>query len=173
MADKSPEERATQAAEALAAEGNPVTARGVQQRGQVAMNVASVVAREWNEQQAQARELPPMPETVTVRMQGIWRSAVEAARAEYEVEAEGWAARLKAAQDERDGALEDLSSAQKDVEAAHVRIAELEAAAETVSTAISGAEARAAAAEARAAAAEGVAAGLREALAAITPAKTS
>lgn len=175
MAENTPEERAAAAAEALAAEGAAVTARGVQQRALVGMNVASPAAREWNARQAQARDVPPLPTSVVARTEALWREAVEAARAEHQVERDGWAARLKVVEDERDGALEDVTSAQEAIEQATARIAELEAAAQqavavaTQAQARTGvAEVRAAEAEARAAAAEGVAAGLREALSALS-----
>lgn len=167
MAEKTPQERAAEAAEALAAEGNPVTARAVQQRAQVSMNVASPVAREWNEAQAQSREVPPVPDSVTLRVQGLWREAVEAARGEHQVERDGWAARLASAEEERDGALEDVGRAQAQLDAAATRIAELEALVEQVRATVGEAEARTAAAETRASAAEGVAVGLREALTAL------
>jgi|SRR5665647_491466 hypothetical protein len=175
MADKTPDERAAAAAEALAAEGAAVTARAVQQRARVDMNVASPAAREWNARQAQAREVPPLPDSVEVRIQGMWREAVEAARAEHQVERDGWAARIKVVEDDRDGALEDATRIRGELDRATARNAELEEALEQALAAASQAQARtaaaeahAAAAEARAAAAEGVAAGLREGLSALS-----
>jgi hypothetical protein len=169
MADKTPEERAAEAAEALAAEGAAVTARSVQQRARVNMNVAAPVARDWKAQEAQAREVPPPPDPVVRRFLALWREAVESSRAEHQVERDGWAGRIKVLEDERDGAFEDVTSAQQELDRATARIAEQ---AETVEQALAAAaQARAAttAAETRAAVAEGVAAALREALAAVSP----
>lgn len=173
MSDKTPEARALEAAEAIAAEGSPVTARAVQQRAKVNMNVASPVARDWNEQQAQAREVPPMPDAVTLRVEALWRAAFEAARDEHQVETDGWAARLKAAQDERDGALEDLSIAQQEVEAANQRTEDASARIAELEAEPNQARGEAAAAETRAVAAEGIATGLKEALAVLTPGATA
>jgi len=164
MAEKTAEERAAAAAEALAAEGAAVTARAVQQRAQVGMNVASPAAREWNTRQNQARDLPPLPNSVVARTEALWGEAIEAARAEHHAERDGWAARVTVVEDERDGALEDATSAQDALAQATARIAELEAAVHEAVAATSEAQAHTSAAEARAAAAEGVAAGLREAL---------
>lgn len=168
MAEQTPEERATAAVEALAAEGSPVTARAVQQRAQVGMNVASPAARNWNAQQARAREVPPLPDSVAIRVQGLWREAVEAARSEHQAERDGWAAQLKNVEDERDGALDDASSAQHELDRASARIAELEVIVERAHAVTTEAERRAVASEARAATAEGVADGLREALATLS-----
>lgn len=169
MTEQTPEERATAAAEALAAEGFPVTARAVQQRAQVGMNVASPVARDWNARQALARKVPPLPDSVAVRVQGLWREAVEAARAEHDAERDGWAAQLKNFEDERDGALDEARSAQQELDRANARISELEGVVEQVRGVTAEAERRVVESEARAAAAEGVAVGLREALVALSP----
>lgn len=183
------QQRAEAAAEALAAEGSPVTARTVRERSRVNMSVATAAARAWNEREAQAREVPAMPDAVLTRMEGVWREAFAAARDEHQAERDGWAAQLAAAEAERDALGEDVDRAEAERDEARAaaealgeelraRIADLE---NQVATERAAAEASAiatAAAEARASAAEGVAAGLREgvtelraALAALTPKK--
>ncbi|MBK8460146.1 MAG: DNA-binding protein [Micropruina sp.] len=169
MAEHTPEERAAAAAEELAAEGFPVTARAVQQRAQVGMGVASPAARDWNARQAHTRKVPPLPDSVAVRVQGLWREAIEAARAEHQAERDGWASQLKNVEDERDGALDEASGAQQELDRANAHISELEVIVEQIRGMTAEAERRAVASEARAAAAEGVAVGLREALTALSP----
>lgn len=182
MVSTTPEQRALAAAETLDAEGSPVTARAVQQAAQVGMNVAMKVAKEWNAQKAQARDVPPIPDAVMARVNALWREAIEAAHAEHQVEVDGWVARVKHAEDERDAAMEDAEAEHARFEEAHARatrsldnaearIGELEAAAQQHAAVLAEAEARAASAETRAAAAEGIAAGLREALEALSPKK--
>lgn len=168
MAEATPRERAEDAAEALAAEGAAVTARAVQQRAQVGMNVASPVAREWNARQSQSRDLPPLPNSVLARINAVWGEAVEAARVEHQAERDGWVARLAEVEDERDGAIDDVTRCQEELAQAAARIAELEQALEQAQGATTQAQVNAAAAEARASSAEGVAAGLREALSALS-----
>ena len=173
MTELTPDERAVAATAALAAGGDQVTARAVQQAARVNMSVAARAAREWNEQQAHARQVPPPPDALLLRLQGIWREAVELARAEHEAERDGWAAKLKNAEDERDGALEEAEAerlhAQDELARACARIAELEAAVDQARAEAVRAGERISAAESRASAAEGVSVGLREALAALTP----
>lgn len=182
MTELTPEERAVAAAETLDADGNPVTARAVRDLARIDMNLASRVAREWNAQQAQARDVPPIPDAVMTRVNALWREAIEAAHAEHKVEVDGWLARVKHAEDERDAAMEDAESeharfeeaqarAARSLDDAEARIAELEAAAQQHASVLAEAQARAVNAETRAAAAEGIAAGLREALEALSPKK--
>lgn len=179
MTETSTQERATAAAEALSAEGTPVTARTVQQRARVSMSVAAAVAREWNAKEAAARAIPEVPAQVLARVDAIWREAVEAARTEHDTEREGWAARIAAGEEERAGLTEELerieaehseehAAAQAAADELHARIAAHEADAAEHAAAATSAAAAVAAAEARASAAEGVAAGLREALSALT-----
>lgn len=180
MEQEKSQQRAAEAAEALAAEGSPVTARTVQQRARVGMAAAAAAAREWNKQVAAAREIPEVPGPVLARVDAIWREAVEAARAEHEADREGWTARLGASEEERAGLIEEaqrvaqshaeaLAVAEAEATAARERIAALEAAAQKQQEDAEKAAAALAAAEARAATAEGSMAGLREALAALAP----
>ena len=119
---QTPDERAAEAAAALAADGDQVTARAVQQAARVNMSVAARAAREWNEGQAQTRDVPEPPDAVTVRFQGVWREAIEAARAEHQAEREGWTARITSIEDERDAALEDINRVQGGLDQAIGRI---------------------------------------------------
>ncbi|MBO1032025.1 DNA-binding protein [Tessaracoccus sp. SD287] len=176
MAEKqTPQQRALAAAEELSAEGAAVTARAVRDRAQVAMNVASPVAKEWNARESHTRGVPEMPESVLPRVDALWRAAVEAARGEHQVERDGWLSQVKEAEDERDAALDDVTAVQTQLEEALSKVAELEAlvdqertAASLVQEKVTDAEARASSAEQRATTAEGVAEGLREALAAVS-----
>ncbi|MBS1673148.1 MAG: DNA-binding protein [Actinobacteria bacterium] len=181
------QQRAEAAAEALAAEGSPVTARTVRQRARVNMSVAAAVARAWNEREAESREVPAMPDAVLARMEGLWREAVAAARDEHQAERDGWAAQLAAVEAERDALGEDVDRAEAERDEAvaaaeelgeelRSRISDLERQLEAERASLATAAAATAAAEGRAAAAEGVAEGLREgvaelraALAALTP----
>lgn len=176
MPEATPRERAIAAAEELAAEGVPVTARAVRERAQVNMNIASPVAREWNSRESQARDVPAMPDSVVPRVEALWRAAVEAARVEHHAERDGWMAQVKGAEDERDAALDDVTAAQAQLEDALAKIGRLEELVDEVRSAaavadekVAAAEARVVGAEQRAIAAEGVAEGLREALAAVSP----
>lgn len=169
MDEATPQDRAASAAEALAAEGNPVTARAVQQRARVSMTIAAAVARDWNSKQAEMQAVPDIPEAINARVQSLWREAVLAARAEHDTDREGWASKIRGITDERDGALED---ADRERQRADELEAELASAADRIAgleTQLHRAQAEVAAAETRAAAAEGVAGGLREALAALKP----
>jgi len=180
MSEPTPEDRALAAAEFLAAEGARVTARSIQQRAQVGMNVAAAAAREWNARQSAAQDVPPVPEALVLRFQALWAEANKEALARHQLESDGWAARLKAAEEERDQALDEITRAEEAAGELAAQVAALEAELEQVHATIADANARvaeaatkASAADARAAAAEGVAEGLRQALAALTPAKKS
>lgn len=174
MIGKTAEQRAEAAAEELAAEGLTVTARAVRGLAHVETKVAAAAARAWNAREAQAGAVPAMPKSLVVRMEGLWREAVQTARVEHQAERDGWAANLKTVEDERDEAFDEVTGIQNELVLAANRIAELEktvqkdaAAAEQVRKTLAEAEARAAKAQAATAAAEGVASGLREALAAV------
>ncbi|MDO5067432.1 MAG: DNA-binding protein [Propionibacteriaceae bacterium] len=107
-----PEQRAQQAAEEIAAAGKRVTARAIRTAAGVSMTVAAAAARTWNEQE-EAQDAPPVPETVQLRLTGVWREAVAAARAEHEAARQGWETQLAAAQAEGrelESALEDIES---------------------------------------------------------------
>ena len=75
------------------------------------MAVAAAAARTWNETQG-AEEVPPVPEAVQVRVAGLWREAVAAARAEHEAARQGWETQLATAQAEG----RELESALEDIE---------------------------------------------------------
>ncbi len=181
------QQRAEAAAEALAAEGSPVTARTVRQRARVDMGAAAAAARAWKEREAELRDVPAMPDAVLARMEGVWREAFSAARDEHQAERDGWAAQLAAVEAERDALGEDVDRAEAErdearaagetvAEELRARITQLENQFAAERATAEASAVAAAAAEARAIAAEGVAEGLREgsaelraALAALTP----
>ena len=92
--------RAQAAAEALAAEGQPVTARAVRERAGVMTTVATKAARNWRDQHDQATSIPDVPPALTARLEAIWADAYTTARAQFDTEREGWAARLERANTE-------------------------------------------------------------------------
>jgi len=171
--EPTPAERAATAAEALAAEGLPVTARAVRSRAGVMTTIASEAAKQWHQQQAQAISTPAMPATVTRRLEAIWAEAFHAARELFDAEADSWSRRIETAEAEQDHLLAELERAQnlidriqdqheetiKDVTKAADRIEEL-------MIKLGAAEQHAAAAEARADTAE---AALKEVLTTLKP----
>ena len=81
----------------------------------------------------------------------MWPEAVQAARVEHQAERDGWAANLKAVEEERDWALDVATRIQNDLDLMTIRNAELETAVKQALDAaakapdlMSGAEARAA-----------------------------
>lgn len=104
--------RAAEAAEALAAEGVPVTNRTVRQRAGVAMAIAAEAARQWNEAAAAITAIPETPDTVRARVDGIWREAYTVARDEFAGEREALTAKLRTAEDDRDALTKDITDAE-------------------------------------------------------------
>lgn len=102
------EERALQAAEALAAADQPVTARSVRERAGVAMAVASAAATAWNEKVAAAEAVPDMPDDVLRRFAGVWAAAHEQAKGAFTEERDGLRAYVREVEAERDGLVSDL-----------------------------------------------------------------
>ena len=134
MAEKTqddPRAAALAAAEALAAKGQPVTARSVREAAAVQMAVAAEVAREWKARESAAAAVPPVPEVVQARLAGVWAEAVRAARAEHERAVEGWRAQLDQVEAERDEAItaadELAAAAQRDADQAAAQIVALQA----------------------------------------------
>ena len=119
---KSPAERATAAAEQLAAEGKPVTARTVRTRAAVMTTVASQAAKSWNERQALNLKVPEMPDSVATRLEAIWGEAYHAARQEFDVERENWTTRLEAAEAETSQIAEEADRAQEAIAQLHLDI---------------------------------------------------
>lgn len=115
--------RAAEAAEALAAEGKPVTNRAVRERAGVAMAVATEAAREWNERAAEQTQVPDAPDAVLARFTGIWREAYTVARDRLDVERDALAARLGTAEGE-------VASLTQDLTESDARVGELETALE-------------------------------------------
>ncbi|MDN5795467.1 MAG: DNA-binding protein [Intrasporangium sp.] len=133
MADqtqKDPRVAAVAAAEALAAKGEPVTARSVREAAGVQMAVAAEVAREWKARTAATVAVPPVPEVVAARLAGVWAEAVQAARVEHEHAVEGWRAQVEQVEIERDEAIsaaDELAAAgQRDAAQAATQLAAIQ-----------------------------------------------
>ncbi|WP_426303137.1 hypothetical protein [Arthrobacter sp. R-11] len=122
-----PERRAAEAAEALAAEGVPVTNRAVRAKAGVSMAVAAEAATTWNQRAAAQVHIPEAPEFVTARFGGIWREAYSAARDLFAAERETLTGRLRVAEEENRSLTADLTTSDG-------RVAELEAELERVRT---------------------------------------
>ena len=138
----SPEQRAWQAAEEVAAQGRRVTARAIREAAGVSMAVAAATARAWNESQG-PEDVPPVPEAVQLRLAGVWREAVAAARTEHDVARQGWEAQLAETQDEA----RELETA---LEAAEAQLEQLNREVEDLQTQVQRQRSRADRAEARA-----------------------
>ena len=119
---QTPEQRAAEAAEALAAGGAAVTARAVRERSGVRMTVAAEAARSWNEREAQAEAVPDPPATVEARFLALWREAVAAARGEFVEARTGWQTKLEQANAERDAAAEEVERAEAERDAVAERL---------------------------------------------------
>ncbi len=119
---QTPEQRASDAAEALAARGAAVTARAVRQRSGVRMTVAAEAARSWNESEAQAEAVPEPPAAVEARFIALWREAVVVARGEFVEIRTGWQAKVEQAYAERDAAAEDVERAEAERDALAERL---------------------------------------------------
>lgn len=78
---RTPEERAEDAALALADQGKAVTARAVREAAGVRMTVAAAAASSWRQAQEESTqvEVPPMPEDVSKRMDAVWAEAYRTA----------------------------------------------------------------------------------------------
>lgn len=120
---------AMRAAEALTAEGGTVTARAVRERAGVAMTVAVQAAREWKAAAAEGQGVPPVPDVVQARAEGLWAEAVRVARAEHDQAVDGWKRQLRQMETERDEAIaavdEHAVAARVQQEAAEAAIAGL------------------------------------------------
>lgn len=103
-----PQRRAAEAAEALSADGAPVTARAVRERSGVRMGVAADAAREWNQRQVAQMEVPALPEALQMRFEAAWRVAVELARGEFDEARAGWQQRVDEATEEQNVLSQEL-----------------------------------------------------------------
>lgn len=103
-------ERARVAADELTAAGETVTARAVREKAGVSMTVAAQIAREWKTSAEAERATPEIPTRVQVRVEGLWKEAIDTARDEFEAERQGWQRRLEEATEERDGLIKDVST---------------------------------------------------------------
>lgn len=107
--DTEAHERARIAADELSAEGEMVTARAVRSRAEVSMAVAAQISREWKMAAETERAIPEIPSRVQVRVEGLWKEAVEAAREEFEAERQGWQVRLEEVGQERDELIKEAT----------------------------------------------------------------
>ena len=102
-------ERARIAADELTAAGDTVTARAVREKAGVSMTVAAQVAREWKTSAEAERATPEIPTRVQVRVEGLWKEAVDTVRDEFEAERKGWQKRLEETASERDELISDIA----------------------------------------------------------------
>lgn len=108
--DSEAHERARVAADELSAEGEMVTARAVRSRAEVSMAVAAQIAREWKTAAETERTIPEIPGRVQVRVEGLWKEAIETVREEFEAERQGWQTRLEELSQERDDLIKEVTS---------------------------------------------------------------
>lgn len=108
--DTEAHERARTAADELSAEGEIVTARAVRSRAEVSMAVAAQIAREWKTAAETERTIPEIPSRVQVRVEGLWKEAIDTVREEFEVERQGWQTRLKELSHERDDLIKEVTN---------------------------------------------------------------
>ncbi len=103
-------ERARIAADELTAAGETVTARAVRETAGVSMTVAAQVAREWKTSAEAERAIPEIPKRVQVRVEGLWKEAIDTVRDEFEAERQGWQQRLEETVEERDELIKDVAT---------------------------------------------------------------
>ncbi len=107
--DTEAHERARIAADELTATGGAVTARAVREAAGVSMAVAAQVAREWKTSAEAERSTPEIPTRVQVRVEGLWKEAIDTVRDEFEAERQGWQKRLEETAAERDELISDIA----------------------------------------------------------------
>lgn len=146
--EQTPEDRAAAAAEILAAEGVPVTARAVRERSGVRMSLAAEAARAWNDQQSTEQAVPEAPPAVQARFTALWREAVAFARAEFAEARAGWQEKISKAEQERNDMADDLGKAEDDRDKALKAVTKAEGATATERSRADKAEGRAEALEA-------------------------
>ena len=108
--DTEAHERARVAADELSAEGEMVTARAVRSKAEVSMAVAAQIAREWKTAAETERAIPEIPGRVQVRVEGLWKEAIETVRKEFETERQGWQTRLEEQSHERDELIKEVTN---------------------------------------------------------------
>lgn len=106
--------RALAAAEAIAAEGKPVTMRAVKARAAVATDVAAAAAREWNDEQAALVAVPDAPSAWVSRLDALWPLAYGEARATFSDERAGLLTRVERAETERDEVTAELAAVESE-----------------------------------------------------------
>lgn len=153
VVDSEAHARARVAADELSAEGEMVTARAVRTKAEVSMAVAAQIAREWKTAAETERTIPEIPSRVQVRVEGLWKEAIETVREEFETERQGWQTRLEELNQERDELIKEVtnletktSELQDTITTAHkenaATIKDLEAALTTVTSRADRAEAQ-------------------------------
>lgn len=135
--DKTPEERAEDAARDLSDRGQRVTARAVRELAGVQMSVANSVAKAWNEAlSTDSVDIPEVPNDVQGRLAGIWADAYRAAYYEVTPERDRLAAQIKELRNEYDSLLNDFADLESEyktaINAKEVALEEVETLRDTV-----------------------------------------
>ena len=118
MSELEPEARALAAAEALAERGVAVTARTVREEAQVRMAVASKAAKDWLELQEAAKAIPAAPESITTRIDAIWRDAYLQAQSHFQSDRAGLEARLAQQATEANALTDEINRLEAELESA-------------------------------------------------------
>lgn len=94
------EDKATRAAEELAAEGVSVTAAAVRERSGVRMATAAAAAKAWKEREkkAEGEVTEPVPEQLQARFLAVWNEARALSRAEFDEARAGGEMKLRASE---------------------------------------------------------------------------
>ena len=100
------EDKASRAAQELAAEGLSVTAASVRERSGVRMATAAAAAKAWKarEKKADGEPAEPVPEQLQARFlaasEAAWREARALSRSEFDEARAGWEVKLRASESE-------------------------------------------------------------------------
>lgn len=122
--------RALEAAEALGAEGQAVTARAVRERARVSMAVATEAATAWKKAESERKAAPPAPSEVQARIDALWPAAYAAAQSLLSTERDGLVSQLRASEQEQvalaDALAEEEGAHEQTRQEAHARAARLQ-----------------------------------------------
>lgn len=117
--DKTPEERAEDAARDLSDRGQRVTARAVRELAGVQMSVANNAAKAWNEAlSTDAVDIPEVPNDVQGRLAGIWADAYRAAYYAVTPERDRLAAQIKELRNEYDSLVNEFTDLESEYKTA-------------------------------------------------------